>query len=84
MSTDVRIPRQFVYAYTCICVVRMWVYVCAYIYVCVGMYVCMYACVYVYMYMYMYVCVCVCVYVYVYIGGQYFSKPIRTHGYVCR
>ena len=48
------------------------------------MYVCMYTCVYVYMYMYMYVYVCVCVYVYTYIGGQYFSKSIRTHGYVCR
>jgi len=75
-----------VYAYTCVCVYMcVWVYVCiyAYIYVCIGMYVCMYACVYVYMYMYMYVCVCVCVHVYIYIGGQYFYKSIRTHGYVC-
>jgi len=36
------------------------------------------------MYMYIYMCVCICVYVYMYIGGQYFYRCIRTHGYVCR
>ena len=38
----------------------------------------------VYMYMYVYLCVCICVYVYMYMGGQYFYRCIRTHGYVCR
>ena len=71
MSTDVRIPRQFVHmhihVYACVCACGC-MYVYMHRYMCMCMYVCMNACVYVRgsINVYVYVCVymCMCIYVY--------------------